>query len=231
MPEGEGEGRPRPRRILVVDDEPNTRLTLQEALEPLGYEILLAASGDEAAAALADRAVELVLLDLKMPGIDGLEVLRRIERDRPGLRVIVVTAHGTVEGAVESMKHGALDMIQKPFSLEEIRSLVRREMDLETRDRGTRERYLEHVRRARELILERRFDAAAEHLEKAIDADERRPEALNLLGVLTELRGDRAGAQRHWRVALLRDGTYQPAQRNLSRTTHVPGRGGPPDLG
>jgi DNA-binding NtrC family response regulator len=217
------------RGILVIDDEAHTRLTLEKALEPLGYRVALAGSAADGIAALSDVRIELVLLDLKMPGGDGMEVLRHIERERPGLRVVMITAHGTIDSAVESMKLGALDLIQKPFSVDEIRRLVEREMDEAERSREAEQDYLEQIERAREKIRRADFAGAREHLTRAIDDEEDRPEAYNLLGVIEEVRGDRVAAQKHWRMALLVDAKYEPAKANLHRS--VARAGGAQDLG
>jgi DNA-binding NtrC family response regulator len=110
--------------VLIVDDEKNIRLTLSIALEPLGLESDSAMNGEEALQMLREKDYRLVLLDLKMPGMDGMEVLRRLRDIRPDIRVIIITAHGTIESAVEAMKLGAVDFIQKPFAPKEIRDLV-----------------------------------------------------------------------------------------------------------
>ena len=102
--------------ILVVDDEKNIRLTLSQSLEPLGIPVQTAANGEEALQKLREGQFGLVFLDLKMPGMDGMDVLRRIKDDWPSVRVIIITAYGTIESAVEAMKLGAVDFVQKPFS-------------------------------------------------------------------------------------------------------------------
>jgi two-component system, OmpR family, alkaline phosphatase synthesis response regulator PhoP len=219
------------RRVLVVDDEANARLTMKAALEPLGYEIVLAASGEEAVEAVSDPAVELVLLDLKMPGIDGLHVLERIEAVRPGLSVVVVTAHGTVDRAVQSMKRGAIDVVQKPFSLEQIRGVVKAQMDEEARKGRSASEYDSRIATARTVLRERQFASAREHLDRALAEDEGRPEAYNLLGALAYATGDRLEGQRQWRLALAHDPSFAPAQRNLSLSMRGPAQGGPLDLG
>ena len=221
----------RQRKILVVDDERNTRLTLEEALEPLGYEVVLAGSGSEALERLLDPGIELVLLDLKMPGVDGLEVLRHAERERPDVKVLVLTAHGTVDSAVESMKHGAADLIQKPFSIEEIRAAVGEWIDPERVEEARARAYDKHVRLGREKIREREPGAAEGHLKRAVSLDPERPEALNLLGVVGELRHDPSEAQKYYRLALQVDATYGPARENLARTTERQGLGHGPSLG
>lgn len=113
-------------RVLLVDDERNIRLTLTRALEDMGLEVETAASGEEALARLRERRYGLMLLDLKLPGIDGLEVLRRMRALDSRPDVVVFTAHGTIETAVDAMKYGATDFIRKPFSPAELRAVVER---------------------------------------------------------------------------------------------------------
>ena len=101
-------------------------MTLSQSLEPLEIPVQTAVNGEEALQKLQKGPFGLVFLDLKMPGMDGMEVLRQIKEDWPKTRVIIITAHGTIESAVEAMKLGAVDFIQKPFSPREIRELATR---------------------------------------------------------------------------------------------------------
>jgi CheY-like chemotaxis protein len=112
------------RPILVVDDEKNIRLTLSQSLEPLGLPIQTAVNGEEALQKIEETEFGLLLLDLKMPGMEGMEVLHRVRERWPTIPVIIITAHGTIESAVDAMKMGAVDFIQKPFSPREIRELA-----------------------------------------------------------------------------------------------------------
>ena len=96
--------------VLVVDDEKNIRLTLSQTLESLGLETDTAVNGEEALDKLKMKEFGLILLDLKMPGMDGMEVLRQLRKIRPDIRVIIITAYGTVESAVEAMKLGAVSV-------------------------------------------------------------------------------------------------------------------------
>lgn len=111
---------------LVVDDEKNIRLTLSRALGSMGLEVETAGGGREALSLLEKHPFDLVLLDLKMPGMGGLDVLPRLRTLHPDLPVIILTAHGTAHTAVQAMKLGATDFVQKPFTPEEFRALVRR---------------------------------------------------------------------------------------------------------
>jgi len=113
-----------PKRILIVDDEKNIRLMLAHCLEPLGFEIDTAVNGEEALTKVVNEDYGLTLMDIRLPGMSGMEVLRRIRELRPDIRVIVITAYGTIETAVKAMKLGAADFIQKPFAPQEIRDAV-----------------------------------------------------------------------------------------------------------
>jgi two-component system response regulator FlrC len=116
--------------ILVVDDEPAMRLLLSSVLVEEGHDVTAAASGEEALQLIAKRHFHLVLTDLKMPGISGLELLEQVKRDDPGTAVIILTAFGTVEGAVEAMRIGAVHYLLKPLSNpEELRLSVRRVLE------------------------------------------------------------------------------------------------------
>lgn len=116
--------------ILVVDDEPAMRLLLSSVLKEEGHDVAAAASGEEALQLIAKRHYHLVLTDLKMPGISGLELLEQVKRDDPGTAVIILTAFGTVEGAVEAMRMGAVHYLLKPLSNpEELRLSVRRVLE------------------------------------------------------------------------------------------------------
>jgi DNA-binding response OmpR family regulator len=205
--------------ILIVDDEKNIRLTLSQALETLGTQIDAAANGEEALAKLREKEFGLILLDIRMPGMDGMEVLRHVREIRPDIRVIMITAYGTVESAVEAMKLGAVDFLQKPFDPEEIRELVSRVMDRDKLDEHKLVDYASHIELAKKCIGDRHFDAAVEHVRKAIFIDPGRPETFNLLGALMEIRGDRIEAQKNYRAALSLDPSYEPAIKNLHRST------------
>lgn len=116
-------------KILVVDDQRNMRTTLSLMLRGAGHEIDEAADGDEACEkALAD-AYDLVLTDLKMGGRDGIDVLRHVKQEAPLTEVIVMTAFGTIESAVEAMRIGAYDYLQKPFTEEELLVKVQRAVE------------------------------------------------------------------------------------------------------
>src|SRR5205085_2852849 len=107
-------------RILVIDDEAAIRDSLRMTLEYEGYEFLGAATGQEGLTLAEREAPDLVLLDVKMPGMDGLEVLDRLRAMNDSLPVVVVSGHGTISTAVEATKKGAFDFIEKPFASDRV---------------------------------------------------------------------------------------------------------------
>jgi len=205
--------------ILVVDDEKNIRLTLSQSLEALGIPVQTAVNGEEALQKLGEGQFALVFLDLKMPGMDGMEVLRRIKDDWPTVRVIIITAHGTIGSAVEAMKLGAADFVQKPFSPGEIRDMATLVLERETLDEATAVDYRARIELSKRHITDRNFATARESVSKAIADDPGQPEAYNLMGALLEIKGDAVAAQKFYRAALDIDPTYKPASANLERTT------------
>jgi len=205
--------------ILIVDDEKNIRLTISQSLETLEIPVQTAVNGEEALRKLRESPFGLVFLDLKMPGIDGMEVLRQIKDDWPKIRVIIITAHGTVESAVEAMKLGAVDFIQKPFSPGEIREVATQVLEREALDEENAVDYISLIELAKRHISDRSFSAARETVRKSIAADPAQPEAYNLLGALLEIKGDWLEAQKFYRAALDIDPTFKPAWANLERAT------------
>jgi len=112
--------------VLIIDDDKMIRSYLSSILSEDGYEVLLAATGVEGEALLEEKPVDIVLLDLKLPDEDGISVLRRIEREEPNVQVIVLTAFGAVESAVEAMKLGAYDYIDKPSDVSKLKLIIKR---------------------------------------------------------------------------------------------------------
>src|SRR5512147_2572916 len=124
-------------RILVADDEAGLREFITDSLELDDHVVVAAKDGREAAKLLDERGFDLVLTDLKMPYLDGMALLRKVRAEQPEVEVIVMTAHGTVDNAVEAMKLGAFEYLQKPISgPDELRLLVARALER----RGMRDR-------------------------------------------------------------------------------------------
>lgn len=112
--------------VLVVDDEEGIRIGAERILIRMGLKVLTAARGNEALDIMEREDVSIVLLDLKMPGLDGMQVLRRIKETNLNILVIVITGYATVETAIEAMKQGAYDFIAKPFEPDHLRIVVNR---------------------------------------------------------------------------------------------------------
>ncbi len=111
-------------KILVIDDDPSLRRVMEYNLQQEGYEVSVAASGEKGLGMFDQLMPALVITDMKMPGIDGLDVLRHIRQRSPETLVIIITAFGEVDRAVEAMKAGAYDYIQKPFSRDSLKLTV-----------------------------------------------------------------------------------------------------------
>ena len=115
-----------PARILVVDDEKSTRNAVTRALNLIGYEADGAESGGQALSYLSARPYDLMLLDLRMPGLDGVEVMVRAKKLRPSLLVVILTAFATIESAIAAVRAGAVDYLLKPCSIREIEGVIAR---------------------------------------------------------------------------------------------------------
>jgi DNA-binding NtrC family response regulator len=121
--------------ILVIDDEEIVRISCQRVLAPLGYEVVTATSGAAGLDLVRDREFDLVLTDLKMPDMDGLEVMSRIKGRLPKAKVIIITGYSTVEVAVRALGEGAFKYIEKPFTPDTLLAAVREALE----DRGGQE--------------------------------------------------------------------------------------------
>ena len=128
-------------KLLIVDDEKNIREGLAASLKMDGYETACAAGGEEGWKLFEKGDIDLVITDLKMPGMDGGELMRRILAGTPGFPVIILTGHGTVENAVSAMREGAWDFLTKPVNLDRLSLLVKRA--LENRSLVLRQREME----------------------------------------------------------------------------------------
>ncbi len=125
------------KQILIADDEPNLRRVLGAQLTRDGHEVHLVADGREALSVLKENHIDLLITDLKMPVLNGMALLKEALAHTPSLPVILITAHGTVDTAVEALKTGAFDYVTKPFDQEELRTIVRKALktqDLSARD-------------------------------------------------------------------------------------------------
>ncbi len=144
------ENRPRPKppkgKILIVDDAPDTLEIIQKLLSFEGYEVILAATGEEGVKKVEEEKPDVVLMDINLPGIDGNEALRRIRMINPIQSVIMLTAFATVDNAIQALKEGASDFVKKPFENEHLIHIVNQAIE-KSRTLAEKEKLEEEVRR------------------------------------------------------------------------------------
>lgn len=120
---------PGPRRILIVDDEPGLRLSLRQALLADGRRVDVAASGEEALRREAESDYEVIVSDLMMPGLSGLDLLRALRKKGAQARLILISGYATIDAAEKAVSLGAFDFLAKPFMPAEIRAVVERALN------------------------------------------------------------------------------------------------------
>lgn len=215
------------KRVIVIDDEKNIRMTLEKALSGAGYEVDTAMNGENGIQKLKEKEYPVVLLDMRLPGIDGIEVLKRINSLDYKTKVIMITGYGNVETAVETMKLGAVDYLRKPFKPGEIKEIVEQvfgRYKLEENEQGA-DNFREYLNLAKAAINERDFEKAIKFLKKATSLNSEKPEPFNLLGIIYELRRNQPEAMKMYRAALALDPTYKPADENLQRASDMSNEG------
>jgi DNA-binding NtrC family response regulator len=201
--------------ILVVDDERNIRNNLGMVLEAEGYKVDTASNGDDAIRRVKEGLYDIAFVDIQMPQMDGLELLRYLRGLRPKMPVVMLTAYGTVSRAVEAMKLGAVDFLEKPFDPKTI-SLLCQEI-LERQKIGTSGTVDELLHLA-ELARERKaYTEARVYLKIAIQRDVTRPEPYYQLGELAESDGRTSHAVHCYYMALDAQPTFEPARDALKR--------------
>ena len=126
-------------KILIIDDQPSVRFGLRSLLEGEGYRVFEAATGEQALAVMTENAPQLILLDLRLPDVDGLELLPRIKAIDDDALVIILTAHGTIETAIRTLKDGAENFLTKPFDGDSLLILIAKTLQ---QSRARRERWL-----------------------------------------------------------------------------------------
>lgn len=217
------------KRILIVDDEPTIRLVFRTALSSPDYLLSTAADGETALMWLQSEPFDLVLLDLQMPGVKGLEVLESLRAQGNAVPVIIITAYGSIPDAVAATKLGAIDFLTKPLEPETLRKTV---ADVLERHSGTEPlvertvggprttaagQFAQNLRSAKRALNRRDWDEAEVFLRQAIALDARSAEAHNLMGVLHECRNEHDASYREYRAALKVDHDYEPARHNMQR--------------
>lgn len=215
------------KRILVVDDEPNVRLSYRAVLEAEDYIVDEANSAAAGLEKLVAGPFDLAILDLRMPEMDGLDLLAKIRERGLSTPTVMITAYGDLPHAVRAMKLGAIDFLQKPLTPVQLRHIVddvvtRHEAEpteLEAKD------YAYHLRSAKRAINQRDFEAAKRSLKNALHLDDRSAEGFNLAGVVAELSGDFRIAARYYEQALRINEDFTPARQNARRIDELARRG------
>src|SRR5574344_1187375 len=138
--------------ILIIDDEKNIREGLAESMELEGYNPILAKDGKEGLERISRGDIDLVITDLRMPLVSGEEVLEQVNAQSPGLPVIVLTGHGSIDSAVDAMRNGAYDFLTKPLNLDQLTMIVKRALQ-------ARELSLQHQQLQQEVNSEHSLDS------------------------------------------------------------------------
>ena len=206
-------------KILVVDDDKNIRRTVSMALESLDYFVHTAFDGKDAMVQLTGDRYDLIITDLQMPGMNGMQLLEQAIAKYPEINIVLISAHGTVDNAVEAMKLGAVDFLQKPFTPKELRNLVHNVLEVDSTEAESASEYKASLKSAKKSARKREFSNAIALTKKAIGSDPSQPEAFDFLGQLQETLGDFNSAIKNYRVAISLDPTYKTAKDNLDRAT------------
>jgi DNA-binding NtrC family response regulator len=213
------------KRTLIVEDERNVRMMYRAALETEGFDVTEAESGTAALERFAQLQFDVAVLDLRMPEMDGLELLEVMRDKNIRTPAVIITAYGDVPNAVKAMKLGAIDFLAKPVTPEQLRTLlnevIERHVPAPAPDRKKAPKYRTepniHLFAAKRAINNREFDAARGHLAEVIRQNDRMIEAHNLLGVLFEMKQEYAVAKKCYGRAIAIDSHYEPAQQNMRR--------------
>jgi DNA-binding response OmpR family regulator len=209
-------------KILVVDDERNIRNNLGMLLEAEGHKVDRCSSADEALQRLKDVRYDIAFVDIQMPKMDGLQLLRCVRVVRPKLPVVMLTAYGTVSRAVEAMKLGAADFLEKPFHPKAIQLLCQEILERQkVGTSGTVDEllHLAELARQRKAITEARL-----HLKVAMMRDVTRPEPYYELGELCENERRVPNAVQYYYMALEAQPNFEPARTALIRLGRISNR-------
>ncbi len=112
-------------KVMLVDDETDFIELMSQRLETRGLKVVPVPSGEEAITSAEDKSIDVAVVDLSMPGIDGIETLKEIKLIRPDVEVIMLTGHATVQSGIEAMKHGAIDFLEKPVDINVLMEKIR----------------------------------------------------------------------------------------------------------
>lgn len=209
-------------KILIVDDSKNIRITIQHLLENENHEFDIAMNGEEALDKILTNEFDLVFLDIRMPTMDGMEVLREIRKKGNKTPVVILSAYGTVDNAVEAMKLGVVDFMTKPFTPTEIRELLqsfeKREALTEEEEEPEKELSLAELEQyVKRLISSEKYEKAMDILKKYLEKYQDSGIIYYYLGLLSESREDFEKALKYYRTALVFNNELVQAEINLSK--------------
>ena len=205
-------------KILIVDDETNVRLNYRITLETEGYEIFEAVSAARALEELIGQSFDLAILDMRMPAMDGLELLAKMREIGITVPAMIVTAYSDVPHAVQAMKLGAIDFLQKPLRPEDHGRIIAEILKRHAPQKAPpAESFNSHIVAAKRCLNLRSFALARIHLVKALELNTKSVEAFNLAGVLAEMLDDVDKAKKYYGQAIKLNKNYEPAQQNMRR--------------
>jgi len=211
------------KRILVVDDEPNVRLSYRVTLETEGLAVCEADCAKKALEQFAVHHFDLAILDMRMPEMDGLDLLEEMRKRGLKTPTVIITAYGDIPHAVRAMQLGAIDFLQKPLTPEALRSLVseilaRHVADAETQTKPLpADDFASQLAEAKRLLNLQVFEGAWTHLARALELNSKSPDALNMAGVYFEMQEDYDRAKKLYGKAIKYGPYYEPAQQNMWR--------------
>lgn len=184
--------------VLIVDDTKSIRTLLTTCLELNGYRTIAAKNGTEALEAFRANQIDLAFLDIKMPGLSGTEVLRKIRSFGIDIPVVIMTAFATVKNAVECTRLGAVAYLQKPFTADKVKAVLA-ELNCGVNDTlNSIERY---IASAKELIAKQDLDEALKLLKTALSMDIECGEIYSLIGMVYELKGEIESANKFYIIS------------------------------
>ena len=213
-------------KMLIVDDEVNIAKTIAATFAHWDYHVEICNDGVCAWDKLQNEHFDITLLDLRLPGIDGMEVMKRLWEAKLNVDVIMITAHGNVDNAVQAMKYGAQDFVQKPLDPDKLRELVNKVLERRQLRMQNNIRYNEMLEEAKKHIRNREYSKAKTIIEAAVKLIPNEPDGFNFLGAVCEIMGDNVAAMKAYQTAVKNDGDYQPAVEHLRRISSFGNRNG-----
>jgi FixJ family two-component response regulator len=211
------------KRILIVDDEPNVRLSYRVTLETEGLAVCEADCAAKALEQFASHDFDLAILDMRMPEMDGLDLLAEMRQRGLTTPTVIITAYGDIPHAVRAMQLGAIDFLQKPLTPEALRNLVAEilarhvKVDAPEPKPPLADDFASQLSEAKRLLNLQVFERAWTHLARALELNPQSPEALNLAGVFFEMQKDYERARKLYGKAIKYGPYYEPAQQNMRR--------------